>query len=138
MKLRVKKEEPPGEHEKHIILAYLILAPKSKVLAIKELYPEYFAPRAEVGSLEHISDLNSSYLKWREDYAITKEWITEFPTNDIYHNYVRYCIENRLDIMSKRLFYHTLEVDFDLVRRQDPNGAIYFNNFDISKNRKLC
>ncbi len=114
MKIRVmkQKEEPPGQIRKHLMFA-IIFAPKSKVLAIKQLYPEYFAPKAEVGSLEHIIDLNTSYLKWKEEYGITNEWIKDFPTNDIYLNYVRYCIENRLDIMSKRLFYHTLEIDFN-------------------------
>ena len=62
-----------------------------------------------------ISELNTSYLKWKEDYNITKEWIGDFPTIEIYYNYVRYCIENRYrKIMDKKLFFHTLEKDFNI------------------------
>ena len=68
----------------------------------------------ERGSLEYISELNTSYLKWIEDYNITKEWIGDFPTFDIYTNYVRYCIENRYNAMDRRLFFRTLAHDFNI------------------------
>ena len=66
------------------------------------------------GSLEYISELNTSYLKWIEDYNITKDWIGDFPTIEIYNNYVRYCIENRYNYMSRRLFFKTLANDFNI------------------------
>jgi len=88
-------------------------APESRVSIIKGLYPEYFS-RDERGTLERISDLNTSYAKWVEDYGINKEWIGAFPTVDIYYNYVRYCTENKIESMDKSLFYDTLEKDFHL------------------------
>lgn len=115
--MKIKKEEPPGETNNRFKIAKLILlAPESKVSMIRDLYPEYFPARVEIGSLEYISDLNSSYLKWKEDYGITKEWITEFPTNEVYYNYVRYCIDNRLNSMDKKIFYKTLEIDFNFTK----------------------
>lgn len=114
--MKTKNEEPPGEiYTRLKIIELILLASESRLSMIRDLYPEYFSVRAEVGSLEYISDLNSSYLKWKEDYGITKEWVTEFPTTDTYYNYKRYCIENRLDSMDKSLFYHTLEVDFNFI-----------------------
>lgn len=68
----------------------------------------------ERGSLEYISELNTSYLKWIEDYNITKEWIGDFPTYEIYNNYVRYCLENRFINMDRRLFFKTLARDFNI------------------------
>lgn len=115
--MKTKKEEPPGEIDSRLKIAELISQlPESRLSMIRDLYPEYFPARAEIGSLEYISDLNSSYLKWREDYGITKEWITEFPTNEVYYNYMRYCTDNRLVSMDKKLFYRTLEVDFNFIR----------------------
>jgi len=108
------------------IARLIIQAPESRVSAIRELYPEYFSVRPEVCSLEYMSDLNTSYTKWIEDYGITKEWIGDFPTGDIYLNYVRYCTENRLIAMGKKLLYHTLERDFNLRRKQRANGHRYF------------
>lgn len=98
----------------------------SKVHAIKELYPEYFAVSVLPGTFEYLSDVNTSYQKWIEDYNITTEWIGEFPTNDIYLNYVRYCNEAKLPSMGKKIFYRTLELDFNLTRRQKTNGYRYF------------
>ena len=97
-----------------------------RVADIKPLYPEYFSKVAENGSLEYISDLNTSYLKWKEDYNITKDWIGYFPTLDIYNNYVRYCVENNALSMGKKLFYSTLESDFNLTKKQRGNGQRYF------------
>lgn len=98
----------------------------SKVHAIKELYPEYFAVGALPGTFEYLNDVNTSYQKWVEDYNITPEWIGEFPTNEIYFNYVRYCNEVKLPSMGKKLFYRTLEADFNLIRRQKTDGYRYF------------
>jgi len=108
------------------IARLIIQAPESRVSSIRELYPEYFSVRPEVCSLEYMSDLNTSYTKWIEDYGITKEWIGDFPTGDIYLNYVRYCTENRLIAMGKKLLYQTLERDFNLTRKQRANGHRYF------------
>lgn len=116
--MKTKKEEPPGELDNRIKIAGLILlVPESRLSMIRDLYPEYFPARAEIGSLEYVSDLNSSYLKWKEDYGITKDWLAEFPTNDIYYNYMRYCTDNRLVSMDKKLFYRTLEVDFNFTKQ---------------------
>ena len=61
-----------------------------------------------------MSEVNTSYLKWKEDYNITREWIGDFPTIDIYHNYVRYCMDNHYPLMEKKVFYHVLETDFNI------------------------
>ena len=112
--------------ERFEIARLIIQAPPSKLRAILELFPEYFAPRPEVGSLEYLSDINTSYQKWIEDYNIDKEWIAEFPTVDIFNAYMRYCVENRYESMGKKQFYGMLENDFNLTRRQRANGHRYF------------
>lgn len=108
------------------IARLLVRASKNGVEAIKELYPEYFTLNAEIGSLEHLSALNTSYRKWIDDYGITKDWIESFPTNDIYLSYKQYCTENRLDSMGKKYFYKTLEDDFALSKKQRSDGFRYF------------
>jgi len=85
-----------------------------KIITLKRLYPEYFTGRYRAGSLELQSDLNTSYRKWIEDYNISKEWIGDFPTNEIYNNYVRYCLDSHYPIMTKRVFFHVLETDFNI------------------------
>ena len=120
-----KQEEPPGIIDLRIKIAELIaIAPEPGIIAIRELYPEYFLIKAEIGSLEYISEINSSYLKWKEDYGITKEWIEDFPTNEIYYNYKRYCVENHLNGMEKTLFYNTLENDFNFIRSTETTNFI--------------
>ncbi len=99
---------------------------ESKIQAIKELYPEHFVEIPTRGSLEYISDINTSYMRWIADYGINKEWIEDFPTIEIYNNYVRYCMDNRYRSMGKKLFYRTLERDFNFTRRQKGNGYRYF------------
>ena len=108
------------------IAKLLIQAPESRVASIRALYPEYFSTLPEVNSLEYISDINTSYRKWIEDLNITKDWIGDFPTGDIFNNYARYCIENRLESMGKKTFYRTLENDFGLTRKQRNDGQRYF------------
>lgn len=108
------------------IAKLIVSAPPTKLVAITALYPEYFAGLAEVGSLEHRSELNTSYTKWIEDYNITSEWIADFPTTDIYKNYVRYCMENHFPSMGKKYFYRTLEKDFNMIKRQKSDGHRYF------------
>lgn len=118
-KLRQSAADPRLE------IAHLLVSTSGfKVKAIKELYPEYFS--SVPGSLEYASDVNTAYRKWIEDYGITKDWLVDFPTQEIYYNYVRYCTENRLPSMGKKIFYHTLETDFNLSRRQKANGYRYF------------
>lgn len=122
-----KRLSTPTLQDNRLEIAKLIIqAPESRVSTIRALYPEYFSPMSEPGSLEYISDINTSYRKWIEDLNITKEWITDFPTVDIFNNYLRYCIDNRLENMGKKLFYHTLENDFCLSRKQRSNGYRYF------------
>ena len=105
-----------------------ILAKTSKTgaEAIVRLYPEYFTTQPGTSLLEHISDANTSYSRWMEDYNISADWIEDFPTSDIYNNYVRYCMENRLTIMGKKIFYSTLENDFGFTRKQKADGHRYF------------
>jgi Rha family phage regulatory protein len=122
-----KRLSSPNLVDNRLEIAKLIIqAPKSKINSIRELYPEYFSPIVEKGSLEYLSDVNTSYRKWIEDYGITAEWITDFPTIDIFNNYMSYCVENRLVNMGKKIFYHTLETDFNFTRRQKADGFRYF------------
>lgn len=108
-------------------LAKLIATtPNSKIPALMDLYPEYFAHRSAPGSLEYICDLNTSYTRWISDYGITLDWISDFPTTDIYLSYKSYCIENHLLSMGKKIFYKTLEDDFGLSRKQRSDGFRYF------------
>jgi hypothetical protein len=110
-KTKKRNEKPPGDHKLEIA-KLIAISSEPGILAIKELYPEYFSLLVEPGSLEFTSEVNSSYTKWVTDYGINREWIGEFPTNDIYNNYMRYCIENRYNSMDKSRFYKTLENDF--------------------------
>jgi Rha family phage regulatory protein len=108
-------------------LAKLIATtPKSNLPALLDLYPEYFSHKSAPGSLEYISDLNTSYTKWIADYQITIDWISDFPTTDIYLSYKSYCTENHLLSMGKKIFYKTLEDDFGLSRGQRSDGFRYF------------
>ena len=108
------------------IAKLIVKAPESKLSAIKQLYPEYFAMSPDRGSLEYISDVNTSYLKWKEDYNIDKDWIGSFPTIDIFNNYMRYCVENRFPSLGKKSFYKILEDDFYMERKQRADGHRYF------------
>lgn len=126
MKRRLYSESANIRDNRLELVKLMSKAKDFKVADVKELYPEYFRATTEIGSLEYVSELNTSYLKWKEDYNISKEWLGDFPTIDIYNHYARYCIENRLNSMGKKTFYHTLEVDFNLTRRQKSNGYRYF------------
>ena len=108
------------------IARLLVRAPKTSVEAIKELYPEYFIQEIKRGSLECISEKNTSYRKWIEDYNITSDWIGDFPTTDIYNNYMRYCNENRMIGIGKKKFFSILEEDFNLTKKQRKDGRRYF------------
>lgn len=117
----------PNLPDKRIEIARLILqASESKLHTIRELFPEYFSTQPEPDSLEYISDINTSYRKWSEDYGINTDWITSFPTSDIYNSYMRYCTENKLPSMGKKTFYATLEIDYNFRRIQKSNGFRYF------------
>lgn len=117
---------PPIIDNRIEIAKLLVRAPKASVDAIKELYPEYFPIQTGKSLLERTSDANTSYQKWIEDYNITIDWIQDFPTNDIYNNYMRYCKENRHTGMGKKTFYTTLELDFGLRKKQYSDGRRYF------------
>lgn len=108
------------------IVKLIIDAIDNKLPEIRALFPDCFVGLPKVGSLEYTNDVNTSYLKWIEDYGITRDWIGDFPTSDIYHNYIRYCNENRYPSMSKRDFYRTIEIDFNLTERQRADGLQYF------------
>lgn len=122
----LKLDSPTLSDNRLELLKIISKAKDFKTSDVKELYPEYFGATTEIGSLEYIIDSNTSYLKWKEDYNITKEWIGDFPTIDIYNNYVRYCIENRYNSMGKKNFYHTIETDFGFTKKQKSNGYRYF------------
>lgn len=122
--MKKKLSEPTLIDCRMEIARLIISAPKERVEDIKELYPEYFTIRR--GSLEYMCDVNTSFTKWIEDYGITKDWIGSFPTIDIYHNYMRYCIENKCPSMGKKVFYKTLEYNFNMTRRQRSGGSRYF------------
>ena len=95
------------------------------LLYIRELYPNYF--NSLPGSfLELESDENTSYQKWIEEYCIDVNYISEFPTLDLFNNYVRFCLERRYTHKGKKTFYKTLEWDFGLVRVQKTDGKRYF------------
>lgn len=108
------------------IARLLVRASRTSVEAIKQLYPEYFTPTPSKDSLEYISDVNTSYTKWLEDCGISSDWITSFPTSDIYNNYLKYCTENRFLSMGKKTFYATVEKDFNFVKKQFTDGHRYF------------
>lgn len=108
------------------ILKVIGRATRYQLDAICKLFPEYFGSTSEVGTLERRCDLNTSYQKWVEDYGITLDWIGNFPTTDIFNNYVRYCNENNMLSMGKKLFYHTIEEDFCLIKKQRSGGYRYF------------
>lgn len=108
-------------------IAELILkAPETKLPYIRELYPEYFGNLPAPGTLEYISDINSAYRYWIDTLNITAEWITDFPTTDIYECYQRFCFNNHLLAMGKKKFYSTLSTDFHLSKRQKADGKRYF------------
>lgn len=110
-------------------VAKLILkASKCQIAALKELYSEYFPHGITPGSFEELIDSNTSYQKWLEDYNINVEWIGSFPTNDIYNAYKTYCVENRYNkTLGKKQFYARIEFDFNLIRKQKPDGFRYFS-----------
>lgn len=101
--------------------------PVHNVAAIRELYPEYFSSAPAVGSLEYRSELNTGYKKWLEDMNITRSWITNFPTTEIFLNYANYCKDYHIPSMGKKTFFKTLEDDFGLTRSQRNDGYRYFN-----------
>ena len=100
--------------------------PARNLPTITALFPEYFQYATDHDSLEYISDVNTSYQKWIDEYNITAEWIGDFPTRDVYNNYARYCVENRFDSMGKKTFFKTLENDFRLTKHQKSDGHRYF------------
>lgn len=109
------RKDNPDESNNRLKLAEIISQTSETNLAtIRELYPEYFEAYPRAGSLEHTSELNSSYVRWIEDYGIFKEMITEFPTIDLYNNYMRYCHENRMLGMDRKAFFALLEDDYNL------------------------
>lgn len=123
-----KKLREPQLIDKRIEVANLLIsAPDNRVNAIKELYPEYFTPQLQSYTLERYSDVNTTYSKWKEDYNITKEWITTFPTIEIFNSYKQYCTDHFYrHTMGKKQFYATLEWDFQLTRSQKSDGYRYF------------
>lgn len=129
MEEKLRAANAPALADNRIEIARLVIkANASKLAAIRALYPEYFAGQALPGTLEHTVDVNTSYRRWIEDCDITREWIGDFPTTDIYYNYIRYCNENRMMSMGKKTFYNVLRDDFNVVTRQTANGHRYFRD----------
>lgn len=116
-----------GMIDKRSEIARLIIdTPTDKIPVIKELYSEYFSSTPAVGSLEHISDLNTGYTTWLNETGVSKEWLTSLPTSNIYNDYLRYCRDNRFLSMGKKTFYKTLEFDFGFNKKQKSDGYRYF------------
>ena len=117
----------PAIKDSRLDLARIISrTPARNLPTIRALYPEYFGALIDRDSLAHTVDVNTSYSKWIEDYGITREWIGDFPTADIYNSYVRYCHDNRFSSMGRNEFYKTLENDFNMSRKQKHDGFRYF------------
>lgn len=126
MEKRLREPAPqlPSFDDRLKVARLVARTPYRNLPAMFDMFPEYFS--GDINSLEYRSDVNTSYQKWIEEYGIDKEWLVEFPTTDIYLNYVRYCTENRIPSMGKKIFYSTLESDFNLTRRQKCDGNRYF------------
>lgn len=112
--MELEELEKSDSSDRRFKIAQMILeAPDDKVGYVLCLFPEYFGSGYN-GSFEHTVSVNTSYQKWIEDAGITRDWLREFPTMDIYHHYLRYTVENRMASMGKKLFFETLEIDFNL------------------------
>lgn len=113
--------------DNRIEIARMILAaPDNKVQSIRDLYPEYFSHTPDPSSLEYLTDLNTVYLRWKDDIGVDKDWIGLLPTNEVYFNYLRYCKDVSAPSMGKKQFYKTLEIDFGVIKKQRSNGYRYF------------
>ena len=118
---------PNAPQDNRLELARMIKElPLEKIHYLTDLYPEYFSHTSTPGTLEYISDINSTYQKWIDNFNIDREWIGSFPTQDIYINYLRFCHNNNYMSMGKKVFYRTIEEDFNLTKRQKANGYRYF------------
>lgn len=124
-KLRSASATPLPDNRLELAKVLSKAHPKT-VPAIMSLYPEYFQNVPNPDSLEYISDKNTSYQKWLEDYGITAEWLGTFPTKDIYLNYVRYCTETCLPSLGKKMFFQRVEDDFYVTKKQKADGNRYF------------
>lgn len=127
MEKQLKNPTPPLKDNRLDIARLIARSNKQGINAIKELYPEYFTSTENKDSLEYICDTNSTYMDWINDCGITKDWLLSFPTNDIFNNYQRYCIDNKVTGLGKKTFYSTLEQDFNLGRKQRTDGFRYFD-----------
>ena len=122
-----KLHSPQQLPDNRLEIARLIASSSSDTVdCIKALYPEYFAHTPTVDSLEYRSDVNTGYKQWLEDMNVTKSWIAEFPTKDIFLSYANYCKDNNIMQMGKKIFYKTLENDYGLTRKQKTDGYRYF------------
>lgn len=127
MEARLSNPAPqtPAIGDRLALARIVARTPYRNLSTIAQMFPEYFFGSVP-DSLEYRSDVNTSYQRWIEEYGITTDWIGDFPTKDVYLNYVRYCTENHLPSMGKKNFYSTLEADFNLIRRQKVDGCRYF------------
>lgn len=101
--------------DRRLAIAKMILeAPADRVGYLLGLFPEFFGSDSTIGSYEYVVSVNTSYQKWIENAGITKNWLKDFPTMDIYNHYLRYTVDNRMLSMSKKLFFEVLEIDFNL------------------------
>lgn len=121
------RNSSPMLQDNRLELAHLISKlPDNKIRFITAMYPEYFSRESDPDSLEYISDINTSYQTWIDTLNITREWIGNFPTKDIYDNYLRFCHNYNLMSMGKKIFYRIIEEDFGVVKRQLSDGYRYF------------
>lgn len=125
-RLRDATPQLPSIDDRLKIGRLIARTPYRNLPAVKELFPDYFNALPDPNSLEYICDRNTSYLRWIEVYGISKDWLMDFPTTEVYENYVRFCTENRFPSMGKKVFYHTLETDFGMTKKQSADGRRYF------------
>lgn len=116
-----------GLPDNRLEIARLIVnAPSDKVQSIRDLYPEYFSHTPAPNTLEYECDVNQAYKSWIRDANITIEWLSYFPTTEVYYSYLRYCNDNRLLSMGKKKFYELLSIDFGVAARQRADHKRYF------------
>lgn len=112
--------------DERLELAKIISSASNEALPyIRDLYPDYFKS-APISLFERVSEENTSYKNWLNDYRIDTSYICSIPTLELFNDYVSYCVERRLYHMGKKSFYAMLEFDFALSRKQKSNGFRYF------------
>lgn len=122
---QIRKTGSYGNSEKLRLAEIISRTPVENLPYLRELYPNYFK-RSPGSTLERLSDENTSYQSWLNDYNVSRDYISRFPTTDIFNDYVTYCHERHMFNLGKKTFYRQLEYDFGLRRRQKSDGYRYY------------